>query len=278
MPTKRSIADILTDDGSWVGPTVAPTWTDTLASTAVEPGSYGATALVQTLYLKEAGDTATISVNDLHQGQIGDCFLISSIGELALFHPTSLSNMVKLNANGTETVTLYTGVNGRVPGYGATAFKAVSVSVTNLFPNYSVNSLATQDVVGNQKEIWAQVLEKAYATLYGGYDPISSGGNPTIAMGILTGKSARAVAPGSLTADFLTKNADAGNLIVFDTANSRTLPYNLVGNHAYMFEKLTMVNGAAMVQLGNPWGYNQPSLIPLSQVTKAFVEIDVGQV
>ncbi len=278
MPTKRSIADFSTDEDTSPG-SPAPAWTDPIpAFGAVEPGSFGATALVQTLYLKEAGDTAPISVNDLHQGQIGDCFLISSIGELALFHPTSLSNMIKLNADGTETVTLYTGPNGSVPGYGATAFKPVSVSVTNLFPNFAVNNLASQDVVGNQKEIWAQVLEKAYATLYGGYDPISRGGNPMIAMDILTGKPAHAVAPSSMTADVLTRNATAGNLIVFDTPNSRTLPYNLVGNHAYMFEKLTMVNGLPMVQLGNPWGFSQPSLIPVSQVSKTFAEIDVGQV
>ena len=32
------------------------------------------------LYLQEPGDTSLISVHDINQGQIGDCYLLSSIG------------------------------------------------------------------------------------------------------------------------------------------------------------------------------------------------------
>ena len=237
-----------------------------------------AAAMTQALYLTEAGDKTAISVGDLHQGQIGDCFLISSIGELALFHSANLSSMIKPGANGTETVTLYTAANGSLPTFGTSAFKAVSVTVSNLFPTYSVNNAANQDVVGSQKEIWAQVVEKAVATLYGGYGAIAYGGNPMIAMEELTGKSATCMSPASLTAAKLTSLVQAGNMVVFDTANSAALPYNLVGNHAYMFEKMTTVNGVPTVQLGNPWGFDQPAAIPVSQLSKAFVEIDVGRV
>src|SRR5690349_24763804 len=41
-------------------------------------------SLTQVLYLQEAGDTSLISVRDINQGQMGDCFLLSSIGEIAL--------------------------------------------------------------------------------------------------------------------------------------------------------------------------------------------------
>ena len=45
-----------------------------------------------------------------------------------------------------------------------------------------------------------------------------------------------------------------------------------------MFESLTIVGGTPMVQLGNPWGFNQPLAIPLSQLASAaFVEVDIGQ-
>jgi hypothetical protein len=153
----------------------------------------------QTLYLREPGDSAAISVNDLHQGHIGDCFLISSIGELALTHPGAIGGMIRGNANGTETVTLYTDPNGRLPGFGTSAFKAVAVTVANSFPSYGVDNGATQDVVAGQKEIWPQVLEKAVATLDGGYGAISDGGNPIIAMEELTGHSASNMVPASLT-------------------------------------------------------------------------------
>ena len=37
-----------------------------------------------------------------------------------------------------------------------------------------------------------------------------------------------------------------------------------------------MVNGTPMIQLGNPWGFNQPQLIPLSQLSSGIVEVDIG--
>ncbi len=231
----------------------------------------------QVLYLQETGDTATISIDDLHQGQLGDCFLISSIGEIALERPMAITNMIKVNSDGSETVTLYTGSNGRLPTYSTTSFRAISVNVTNIFPNYSVNNGATQDVSGNLKEIWPQVLEKAYATLNGGYASIADGGSPVLAMEELTGKQATWMAPASLTYATLTKDVSAGGLIVMDTSSASNLAYNLVSNHAYMFESVTMANGTPMVTLANPWGTDQPAAIPLSQLSKAFVEIDVGK-
>ena len=70
--------------------------------------------LTQVLYLQEAGDASLISV-DINQGQMGDCFLLSAIGEIALFHPSAIMNMITVNADGTETVTLYLDAWGRLP-------------------------------------------------------------------------------------------------------------------------------------------------------------------
>jgi len=236
-----------------------------------------ATSPLQTLYWEEPGNTTTISASDLYQGQIGDCFLISSIGEIALEKPIAISNMIKVNSNGTETVTLYTAANGQLPGYNTTSFRPISINVTNVFPTYSVDNGASQDVVNGVKEIWPQVLEKAYATLNGGYADIANGGSPVLAMEELTGQKASFIAPSSLTYASLEKDISAGDLIVMDTSSASNLPYNLVSDHAYMFEKVTGANGAAMVTLLNPWGYDQPAAIPLSQLSKAFVEIDIGK-
>src|SRR4051794_2908419 len=54
----------------------------------------------QALYLTEAGDTAAISMNDIHQGQMGDCFLVSPLGDLAKTHPDAVRNMIHQNADG----------------------------------------------------------------------------------------------------------------------------------------------------------------------------------
>lgn len=232
----------------------------------------------QTLYLRQAGDAASISVDDLHQGQIGDCFLIASVGELALDRPAAIASMIRVNANGTETVTLNVDRNGRLPTPWTTSFKQVAVTVTNVFPSYSVNNAASQDSVGSRKEIWPQVLEKAVATLEGGYGAIADGGNPTTVMEELTGHLATFQSAAGVTLAQLQGWMAAGDLIVFDTSAQGSRDYNLVGGHAYMFEKLTTAGGAPAIQLGNPWGFDQPAVVPLSQLGRAFVEADVGRV
>ena len=231
----------------------------------------------QALYLQEPGTATPISVDDIHQGQIGDCYLLSSIGEMALNDPGAISNMIHSNPNGTETVTLYTGPSGQMPGIATVSFKPVSVTVSNVFPTVSVDNGSAQDVVGNQKEIWPQVLEKAVATLDGGYGVIDAGGNPTTAMEQLTGHRASDLSVGGVSQSVLQAFVAAGDLITMDTANKANLPYNLIAGHAYMLEKVTMSGGTAMVQLGNPWGTDQPALIPFSQLSKGISEVDVGK-
>ena len=234
--------------------------------------------LTQALYLTEAGDSSAININDIHQGQIGDCFLLAAMGELARYHPTAISNMIHYNQNGTETVSLYTGLDGKAPQFGQYSFKASTQTVTNVFSASSVNNGATQDVVGSQKEIWAQVVEKAYAQANGGYAGIQNGGSPFLAMEQLTGKAAQWMPGSMLSLDALVKHSAAADLIVMDTYSASSLPFGLVGNHAYMFEGVQSVGGVAYVQLGNPWGYAQPSLIPFAQLSRGIAEVDFGRV
>ncbi len=254
---------------------------DTLAGfhTSTTASLTSSAALIQTLYLTETGETSAINVADINQGQMGDCFLLSSIGEEALFHPSAISNMIHINSNGTETVTLYIDKNGRLPTFGSTSFKATTVTINNTFPGNSVNNVAKQDTVGNQKEIWPQVLEKAVATLTGGYNMIASGGYPVLAMEELTGQKASYVMPPNLTLATLQTDIAAGDLMVFDTTSSGGLPYGLVSNHAYMFNKLVFSGGSASIQLLNPWGFDQPSAIPFTRLAQSgIVEIDIGHV
>lgn len=232
----------------------------------------------QALYLQEANTTTSISVQDLNQGQIGDCFLISSIGEIALTNMSFISNMIHSNADGTETVTLYTDRTGHVPTAITSTLVATHVTVTNNFPIYAVSNDATQNVVAGVKEIWPQVLEAAFAVLGGGYTSIANGGSPLLAMEELTGKSASFVSGSQISTIIngasLKSLIDSKDMIVMDTA-ANNLTYNLVGHHAYMFEKMIGSGSSAMVQLGNPWGCDQPSLIPVSLLSKVFAEVDI---
>ena len=79
-------------------------------------------------------------------------------------------------------------------------------------------------MVNGQKEIWVQVLEKAVATLGGGYNYIANGGNPMIAMEELTGQSTTSMSPASLTLQQLQGYMTAGDLIVMDTPRPAACP------------------------------------------------------
>ena len=262
-------------DGS--APPISPSTTAAAFGTTPVAGSTA--ALTNSLYLTEAGTHSAINVADINQGQLGDCFLLSALGELALYDPAAISKMIGINANGTESVALFESPNGQTPGFGATSFSHTSQTVTNLFSPAAVNNGASQDVVGNSKEIWAQVVEKAYAQANGGYASISTGGNPCIALQQLTGHTAHWQAPASTTAASLTSDINNGDLVVMDTASTANLPNNLVSSHAYMFEGLVNSNGVACVKLGNPWGVDQPNLIPTTQLAHSgIVEVDIGHI
>jgi hypothetical protein len=230
--------------------------------------------LSQVLYLQEPGDPAAISVCDINQGGIGDCFLLSSIGELALFDPNWITQIIHANADGTETVTLYRAANGSLPGYGATSYVTAPISVTNTFLSNGVNSYSSRGVFNGQQEIWVQVLEKAVATLCGGYSAIGSGGSPSIAMEELTGCSANYTWGSLLSLQQLQTAVTSGELIVFDTQPSGSVSYGLYNNHAYMFESLTTVNGTVMVNLLNPWGIDEPAPIPFTKVGGLFQAVE----
>jgi hypothetical protein len=229
------------------------------------------------LYLTEPGNTSAISVSDLHQDGLGDCFLISSIGELALTDPSAIQNMIKVNSNGTETVTLHEDANGKLPVPGYTgAYKTVTETVTNNFSSLSVNSGANQDVVNGVKEIWPQVIEEAVAQLNGGYNAIANGGYPFVAMEELTGVQATWIyqPAGTLTLSMLQGYVKAGDMLTFDTPSSPK-GYNLVGGHSYMFDGLSTANGGTVTLL-NPWGTDQPAAIPLSALNGNIIQIDIG--
>jgi hypothetical protein len=276
MTALHSPTDDLSGDSTDVT-AIAAQWALAPAFAAAEPAA-AAAAQKMALYLTETGDKSAISVDDLHQDGIGDCFLISAIGELARTDAAAIRSMIHKNANGTETVTLHVEANGSLPTPGyAGPFSTVSELVTNVFADNSVDSGASQDVVGGVKEIWPQVLEKAIAELNGGYNAIAGGGYPFVAMDELTGVAATwlwlPLQPLTLTA--LQGYIRAGDMITFDTPASPP-GYSLVGDHSYMFEGLSTKGGTPMITLGNPWGTDQPAAIPLSQVASNFIQVDIG--
>jgi hypothetical protein len=239
----------------------------------------------EALYVREAGDASKIMASDIHQGQIGDCGLLSVLGEIAIKDPTYISShLIAPNADGTETVTLYNAARGGDVNFGTTLFSPVSFNIANEFPGDAVNNSPADSVAHGVKEIWPQVLEKAYAIDQSGYGAINQGVYDALAMETFTGNHASWELTADMTLAHLRNQIDgfadsSSALVTFDTPDSTSpMPYNLVADHAYMFDGVEVKHGHSFVALLNPWGRHEPSLIPVSAVAANFDTINFGDV
>jgi hypothetical protein len=253
--------------------------TDPSSASANPPPGVDGLPATQTLFFSEPDGSPALSYNEIHEGALGDCWVLSSFGEEALMNPTAIPQMIHSNGNGTETVTLYTSAAGQLPSFGTTSYKPVNVPVDNtLFSPVAVNGVdsISQDVIGDTQAIWPQVLERAFATLNGGYAAIGAGGYPVVALEEMTGMPAVSERPDQLTWANFIGDLQSKDLVVFDTvASARTLPDGLVSDHSYMLEG---VNANGTLQLANPWGFDQPAAIAFSALESAGVgSIDIGQ-
>jgi hypothetical protein len=123
------------------------------------------------------------SMNDVNQGYLGDCYLLSSLAEVACQNPGDITSMFTSNGNNTYGVKFY--VNGT----------AEYVTVNN--------SLADGGTIFNSgADLWASLAEKGYAQLqasgvvtgnsvnYGNsWSTIGNGGAPEMALEEITGAS-----------------------------------------------------------------------------------------
>jgi Putative Ig domain/Calpain family cysteine protease len=214
------------------------------------------------------------SMNDINQGYLGDCYLLSSLAEVAKQNAGDITSMFTSNGNNTYGVRFY--VNG-VADY-------VTVN----------NSLADGGSVFNSgTDIWASLAETAYAELqtagpvtgnsvnYGNsWSTIGNGGAPEFALEEITGASAITDfrANGSSWSDvvynqsFAVTNYSTGNAtanvlstLASDLAkgddavlSSWTNAYDssgkqtLVASHAMSIYGYDSTTG--MVEIRNPWG------------------------
>ncbi len=121
------------------------------------------------------------SMNDVNQGYLGDCYLLSGLAEVAKQNSGFITSMFTSNGNNTYGVRFF--VNG------VADYVTVNNSLTNNFNSGS--------------DIWASLAEKAYAQLQAGgvvtgnsvnygnsWSTIGNGGAPECALEEITGASA----------------------------------------------------------------------------------------
>jgi hypothetical protein len=198
------------------------------------------------------------SYTDIHQGNLGDCYFMSSLGEVALKNQAAITNMFIVNGDGTYTVRFF---NNGVTNY---------VTVDSYLPTSSSGSLIYANpgmyYANASNELWAALAEKAYVQMnesgwtrgslsgtgQNSYSAIE-GGYIYAALGHITGQSTTAFNYPTGASSFTTfvTAYNQGKMIGFA---SKTTPASnqVVGSHAYAVVGYDAVNQT--VTLFNPWG------------------------
>lgn len=187
--------------------------------------------------------------SDIYQGSIGDCYFLSSIAAIAE-NPKRLERLFfqdTVSPKGAYCVAL------NIVGVW------VPVVIDDIFPtqNGEIAHCYTKT-----KEIWAMLLEKAYAKAFGSYVSIGCGGLCFNALKDLTGAPCEYLLLDDAEEQKKAMNtiveADRANYII--TCGSKGQgeaknPNGIISGHAYtLISTLTLPNGQVLVKLRNPWG------------------------
>ena len=198
---------------------------------------------------------------DVNQGYLGDCYFLSSLGEVALKDPTAIENMISSNGNGTYSVRFF--VKGQ----------ADYVTVNSELPvmgGYRWANGSTLEFANGTTDNWVALVEKAYAQLnaqtnaphgfqlhtasdsYEGLATGTAGALTMITDQSVTGYSLSSADSATQLASIMSSMASdwsKGEEILMSTPASSN--GNLVGSHMYM---ITGVNAAAdTFTVQNPW-------------------------
>lgn len=188
-------------------------------------------------------------VVDLHQGDLGDCYFIAPLGEVAARNPDYIRRMFVDNRDGTFTIRFYH--NGRP--YYVTVDRSLPVEAGGRFVYENRG-----DSANNPKNIlWVALAEKALAQLNesgwlktvgksgeNSFAAIGAGGKSMLAMPMITGISTARDGVESI-GEFA-----KGELQIANSKNE--VPPYLIPHHSYVVVGYDADRGE--VTLFNPWG------------------------
>jgi hypothetical protein len=209
---------------------------------------------------------------DIVQGSVGDCYLLASLGEVALRDPKLIMNMFIVNGDGTYTVTFSN--NGRADYVTVDSMLPVTSQGTYVYANMGLSS-------SKSAPLWVALAEKAYAEMnesgwlraafgdkgHNSYDAIA-GGYMTDALRQIDHRNTGFALVGE--SQFVAA-WNAGSLITFGSF-SRPHDTSIVGNHAYAVVGYNATT--KLVTLFNPWGVNNRSAPGLVTLTWAQMSQD----
>lgn len=230
-----------------------------------------------TLFVKGKDDVREVELNDVTQGQTGDCFLLAGIGAIAKRHPESVRDIIKDKGNGNYEVRLY---NQRFDS----SFEETPITVNGkLIGEGHAKYGDTAKVDGKeQKEAWTVLIEKAYIQgNIGSYKAAGKGGSVREVMTALTGQTAETKINANLSADDFAQLLKSNKAIVLSTPDKTSeitngkmrgkfQDYKLVEDHAYVLQEIKTNNkGKEVAVLYNPWG-TQHAEVTLDEARELF--------
>ena len=197
-----------------------------------------------------------ISYDDVIQGSIANCYMVSAYSSLAQQNPEAIKNAIKDNGDGTFDVRFFEKRGGR--------YAPVTVKVDSDIP-VELGTTAKYGKARDTKEAWVTVLEKAYAQWKGGYETIGNGGNAGTVFEALTGKppnwtSTTSATPDQLHSQLTTALARHKPITAGTHGKDSGVDYTGTGVyawHAYSLIGTSTENGEKFVQLRNPWGRSE---------------------
>jgi hypothetical protein len=225
-----------------------------------------------------------ISYQDIHQGQVGDCYLLAGLAETALRNPTAIQNMFTDNGDGTFTVRFFNN--------GTADYVTVDRSLPSQSGWFAFANMGSQ-LSSASNELWVALAEKAYAQInesgwlrnhfglpgngINSYQAVAGGwGGDAIQQ--ITGQAATLW--NDLNATSLINAWNSGKLITLGSHGSSDSFIDgngVVENHAYAMIGYNAITG--IFTFFNPWGMNNgsaPDLVNLTfgQVLQSFESWD----
>ena len=229
--------------------------------------------------------TGPVKVEDINQGWLGDCFLIGALAALAHSAPGKIRDCIRRGDKpGTYVVTLNrVSDNGR--DYGERR-----IEINNVFPTKDGQLLYAQGGKGRNERyeieefedgdrpLWPAILEKAFATMLGGYDKLDQGGiEETVFRGV-TGMHVEDIdigRPGSSQNERAISDLDLAlkmGLPVTASSKGRKVLPNIYDNHVYVAVGVT----EDKVILRNPHDPRKTMSLTHKDFCRAFDGLVVG--
>jgi hypothetical protein len=234
-------------------------------------------------FIKGSTDTNEVDPNDVTQGQLGDCGLHAAMLAIARVNPQAIKDLITEKGDGTYDVTLYFKDhfwNNKTPHV---------INVKPTFPTDKAgNPLFSQpgDKGPDGPELWAMLIEKAFAMHAGGYDE-AEGIWDRDALDLLSKADADEL-PASvnfLSEEMMGKLINAkltsGHAVTANTSQSRwdrwtrsdaddkeIQTLGIVMNHAYSI--VAVDESAKTLDLRNPWGFQHLTGLTFTAFRKYF--------